>query len=317
MGINFENTSNDENFNIFEKISTEKIISGGQSNFLNIYILKIHDKLFAYDKLYNYILNNICEYVFSRRRNIEVQQDPKKNRTFILEAIEHLRKIKSQEDCGAGGELGEILLYLFLEQGLKAPKLFSKVELKTSTNDYIKGADAIHFKFRTSKDGKKILQLVIGEAKIKNDLEQAINEAFISINTYLKDGKQDIMLIDNHLTDQLVEDEEAELLKKYLLGENVEEKETIFGVFIGYTINYKGLNDSNDEYKENIKKSNLKQVLKYKNKIINKIKKYKISNHNFNFYFLPFHNAQKDRKNIMEQLTNKESRFSYGGGRNG
>lgn len=313
MGVNSENTSKADGFNIFEKLTSEKITYGGHDNALNLYILKIHDKLFSYDKLYRYVLDNICQYVFDRRKNL-VEAESK---ILILEAIEHLRNINSDKDYGAGGELGEILLYLFLEQDLQAPKLFSKVELKTSSNDYVKGADGIHYKFRTNKAGKKILQLIIGEAKIKNELKKGIEEAFTSINKYISTNTQDIKLLDTHLMNQLVEDDEAEMLKKYLLGDNTEEKETIFGIFIGYSTDYDGSDDDNDNYKQNVKEANLKQVLGYKQKIIEEIKKYNISNYEFNFYFLPFHNALKDRKVIMDQITKKEFNFSWGDIRNG
>lgn len=317
MGVNFQNTSYSEGFNIFEKLSTEDVVCGGNNNILNLYILRIHDKLFSYDKLYDYILDNICQYVFNRRKNLEVQNDVKKARRLVLEALDHLREINSDKDLGAGGELGEILLYLFLEQDLHAPKLFSKVELKTSPNDYVKGADGIHFKFRTDKNGNKILQLVVGEAKIKNDLEDGIEEAFKSVNTYISNNTQDIRLLDTHLMNQLVEDKEAEILKKYILGNEVEEKETVFGIFIGYSINYDGQTDNNDDYKQNVKQANLNQVLNYREKIVKEIKKYNVSNYQFNFYFLPFHDAQRDRKIIIDQLTNKDSVFSWKGIRNG
>lgn len=313
MGVNFENTSVVEGFNIFEKLTSEKISYGGHNNVINLYILKIHDKLFSYDKLYKYILDNVCQYVFNRRKNL----NEKESKTLILEALDHLREINSEKDSGAGGELGEILLYLFLEQDLQAPKLFSKVELKTSQNDYVKGADAIHFKFRTNKNGVKILQLVVGEAKIKNKIKDGIEEAFTSINTYLSNNTQDIRLLDTHLMNQLIEDDEAEILKKYLLGDDSEEKETVFGIFIGYSIDYSGINDNNDEYKQKVKEANLNQVLAYKQKIIDEIKKYNISNYEFNFYFLPFHNASNDRKVIIDQLTKKESTFSWENIRNG
>jgi len=311
MGVNFENTSEGKSFNnIFDKISSEKIECNGQTNSLNIYIIKIHDKLFSYEKLYDYILDNICQYVFSRRNN-------KNSRKLILEALDHLRKINSEKDSGAGGELGEILLYLFLEQDLKAPKLFSKVELKTSTNDYIKGSDGIHFKFRETNDRKKILQLVIGEAKINNDIKDGINNAFKSINQYVTDNTQDIRLLDKHIMDQLIDDNEAKILIKYLLGDDVEPYETVFGVFIGYSINYDENINDNDTYKTNIKNETLRIVSENKENIERKIKEYKISNHEFNFYFLPFHNAERDRKEIIDQLTKKESKFSWGGIRNG
>lgn len=313
MQNNFQNTSSKDGFNIFEKISGETVPCDGQHNVLNLYILKIHDKLFAYDRLYKYILDNICQYVFDRQKNSDSSQD----RTLILEAIEYLREIHSNTDPGAGGELGEILLYLFLEQDLQAPKLFSKVELKTSNNQYINGVDAIHFRFRTDCNHNRILQLVIGEAKIQNSLKQAIDEALSSINDYIMNNNHEVKLLDSHLMNQLLRDDDAQTLKKYLLGEGVEEKETIFGVFIGYSVNYDGRNDNNDNYKQKIKQKNLELVQSVKNKILDKIKKYHISNHQFNFYFLPFHNAKRDRKAIMEQLTNKQHSFSWRDIKNG
>lgn len=309
-----ENTSNKKGFDIFEKITSQDLLCGGHNNKLNIYILKIHDKLFSYDKLYKYILENICQYVFDRCKNLE----KKDSKTFILESLDYLREIKSDDDLGAGGELGEILLYLFLEQDLDAPKLFSKVELKTNRNNYINGADGIHFRFRKNKDGKKILQLVIGEAKIENKITKGIKDAFDSINEYISNNIQDIKLLDTFLKDQLFEsDEEADILKRYLLGDETEEKETVFGIFVGYSTDYKGINDDNDDYKQRVKEANLNQVLKCKQKIIDYIKQYNISNYEFNFYFLPFHDAQKDRKVIIKQLTEKKSIFSLEEIRNG
>lgn len=316
MGVNFQNTSESEGFDIFEKLKEEKISCGGNNNLLNIYILKIHDRRFCYDRMYDYILDNICQYVFSRRRNLEVDNNKKSNRKLILQALDHLRS-PSNKDPGAGGELGEILLYLFLEQDLQAPKLLSKVELKTNENDYVKGADAIHFKFRTRENGDKILQLVIGEAKIMNDLKKGIEEAFSSINDHISNNCQDIRLIDAHLMNQWVDDEEAKLLKKYLLGDEVEEKETVFGIFLGYTINYNGEKDNNDNYKVNVKNENVNQVLQYMEKIIEEIRKYKISNYQFNFYFLPFLDAKRDRRIIMENLVNKKSVFIWRDIKNG
>ena len=36
MGVNFQNTSDTEGFNIFEKLSTEDIVCGGHNNILNL-----------------------------------------------------------------------------------------------------------------------------------------------------------------------------------------------------------------------------------------------------------------------------------------
>lgn len=314
--MNINNTSYSDGFGIFNKVSEDKIVNG-QNNTLRLFMLNTENKLFNYDELYEYILPNVVKYVFSRKRLAGIEDDPQKQMTIILEALSHLRPIENEKDKGAGGELGEILLYLFLEQDLKAPKLFSKVELKTNAQDYIKGSDGIHFKFRKNAQSEPIMQLIIGEAKIKNDLKEGIKEAFKSINTYLTSNIQDRNLLDTHLMDQFVDEEEARIIKEYITAIPRKPKETVFGIFIGYSIEYSGTSDSNDEYDQKIIEENIKQVLNLRQEIINQISKYSVSNYEFNFYFLPFHDAMRDRKTIMKQLTRGMPHFSWEDIRNG
>lgn len=309
-------TSYSEGFGIFNKVSEEEF-DVVNKNYLRMFMLNTENKLFNYDEMYDYILPNITKYVFSRKRFAEIENNPSKQGTIILDALNHLRPIENEADKGAGGELGEILLYLFLEQDLHAPKLFSKVELKTSAKDYVKGSDGIHFKFRTNSEGIKILQLVIGEAKIKNELKQGIDEAFESIEKYLSENTQDRNLLDTHLMDQLVDKEEAELIKEYIMAIPRKKKEIVFGIFIGYSINYSGVSETNDEFDRKVKEENIKQVLSLKSHIIKTINSYHVSNYEFNFYFLPFHNASRDRKVIMDSLTSGNAKLKWGEIKNG
>lgn len=309
-------TSYSEGFGIFNKVSEEEF-DVMNKNYLRMFMLNTENKLFNYDEMYDYILPNITKYVFSRKRFAEIENNPLKQGTIILDALNHLRPIENEADKGAGGELGEILLYLFLEQDLHAPKLFSKVELKTSAKDYVKGSDGIHFKFRTNSEGIKILQLVIGEAKIKNELKKGIDEAFESIEKYLSENTQDRNLLDTHLMDQLVDKEEAELIKEYIMAIPRKKKEIVFGIFIGYSINYSGVSETNDEFDRKVKEENIKQVLSLKSHIIKTINSYHVSNYEFNFYFLPFHNASRDRKVIMDSLTSGNAKLKWGEIKNG
>lgn len=311
-----KNTSYDEGFGIFNKIYDNEFDIVNH-NHLRLFMLNTENKLFNYDELYEYILPNISKYVFSRRKNIDAEKNPQKAATIILEALSHLRKTTSDKDKGAGGELGEILLYLFLEQDLKAPKLFSKVELKTSAQDYVKGSDGIHFKFRTTEAGEKILQLVIGESKIQNKLADGISSALNSVDTYLKNNTQDRNLLDTHLMEQIVDEEEAALIKEYILSIPRKKKETVFGIFIGYSIDYTGEKDTNDEYDKKVIDENIKQVLGYQQNIIDEINNRHLSNYEFNFYFLPFHNAMRDRKVIMNSLTDGNPHLVWGDIKNG
>ena len=309
-------TSYSDGFGIFNKISEEEF-DVPNKNYLRLFMLNTENKLFTYDELYEYILPNVTQYVFSRKYLAEVEKDPQKRVTMILDAISHLKPILDNNDRGAGGELGEILLYLFLEQDLKAPKLFSKVELKTSASDYVKGADGIHYRFRASDAGKKVMQIVIGEAKIQNELREGIDAAFASINDYITNNIQDRNLLDRHLLEQIVDEEEAAEIKEYIVSIPRRPRETVFGIFIGYSVKYDGSKDTNDEYAEKVLKANVRQVLAYKERIIEKIGEYNVSNYEFNFYFLPFFDAARDRKTIMQSLTQGKPHLVWGDIKNG
>ena len=110
---------------------------------------------------------------------------------------------------------------------------------------------------------------------------------------------------------------EERLIKEYITAIPRKKKETVFGIFIGYSIDYKGESDSNDEYDRKIIEENIQQVLRTRQLIIEQIIKYSVNNYEFNFYFLPFHNAMRDRRTIMQQLTRGKPYFTREDIRNG
>ena len=119
------------------------------------------------------------------------------------------------------------------------------------------------------------------------------------------------------MLEQIVDEEEAAEIKEYIVSIPRKPRETVFGIFIGYSVKYDGSNDTNDEYAKKIIAANVQQVLAYKERIIEKIREYKVSNYEFNFYFLPFHDAARDRKTIMKSLTQKEPHLVWGDIKNG
>lgn len=141
--IMIRSTCNGELFNeTFNKIEHKEQINLANNNTLDIYQLSIRNKKFDYLNLKSLITNNIKGYVYSRK---EIQEaiEQKRSDELFNKARKKFRELKNENDKGAGGELGEILLYIFLENELKAYKLLSKMELKTNRNDYVKGADGV------------------------------------------------------------------------------------------------------------------------------------------------------------------------------
>ena len=126
-----------DNFlNLFTK--TMENVSLERNNRLNVFVLKVANNRFDYGTLTEQLENALITYALSRHTVEDLVQQRKFGNLSSL-AREKLRKAEQNT-----GELGELLLYCLLESHLNAPKLLTKLELKTSANDYVKGADGVH-----------------------------------------------------------------------------------------------------------------------------------------------------------------------------
>ena len=111
-------------------------------------------------------------YCLSRRTWEEYKNKPMRLSRLVRDKF---RKLSSNK-----GELGELLMFSFLESDLNAPKLLSKMELKTNPNNYFNGADGVHY----LKVSDENYQLIYGESKVYSDLKNGIKEAINSIHDF-------------------------------------------------------------------------------------------------------------------------------------
>lgn len=94
----------------------------------------------------------------------------------------------------AKGELGELLLFTILEVYFNAPKILSKISLKTSRRVPMFGADAVHAQF---VDGA--LRLYLGESKLHKTFSSASSKAVKSISSFIENYRNEFDLIDSHI----------------------------------------------------------------------------------------------------------------------
>ena len=303
-GNMLDRSSNETGFKETFEMKYLKDLELPNDNYLKIYALPISNSKFDYKRLKEIVANNIKTYVYSRR---EIKEAIEKNLAdgLYVKALNKFREIKNENDNGSGSELGEILLYLFMECDLKAPKILSKMELKTNKNDYVKGADGV-FLHSYDKEGYKIFDLVIGEAKIENSISTAISDAVNSIRDHLKHEDFEVDLVNENIFKEKFDLEEAEELKKIIVPSNAKQKDVItnksFGIFIGYSLNVNINNIPNTKVIEIIEK----EIEKNSNNITKNLKK-KINENNWNrysfyVYILPFNSAKDDRKEIMKYI---------------
>ncbi|SET02246.1 protein of unknown function [Methanococcoides vulcani] len=270
-------------------------------NKLNLFILKIANNRFAYDELINELYDNIITFSLSRHE-LDSFKNSHGGKKFIA-ARDKFRDYTSNE-----GELGEVLLYCFLESHLEAPKILTKLEIKTANNDYVKGADGVHLLKLNSSD----FQLIFGESKLDSDLKNGIYDAFKSIMKFLDYKKNKVRfetnLINSQLIKESVDDSTYDFLKKIIIPSANEDEYNIdksFGIFLGFDIKVDDdkKNLSNAEFRRYLRETTKNSVLSSVKTIKKQIEKKELWGYTFYLYIVPFTELKEIRKDIIEKLT--------------
>ena len=285
--------------NLFTKAMENEPLA--RDNKMNLFVLKVVNNEFDYDGLTEELQNSLITYALSRHTVDDLVQQ-KKFGNLSSYAREKIRKANENK-----GELGELLLYCFLESHLNAPKLLTKLELKTAANDYVKGADGVHL----LQLDEKSYQIVFGESKLYEDLETGIRDAFASIQRMIKDGLHKIFyekhLVDSNILKENVSEDELQLLKKILIpAENDEDLEVdnSFGVFIGFEIPVtdEERQVSNSQFRNDIV-NKVKQAVIQQLPMINRyLKRSNSVGYQFYFYVVPFTKLDTRRTAIINDL---------------
>ncbi|NVK52515.1 MAG: DUF1837 domain-containing protein [Flavobacteriaceae bacterium] len=272
------------------------------SNSLNVFTLKMQNNRFAYNDLVELLGNNLYYFALSRT---EIQRliDNKQFDTLVKRTKSKFRDYTSNE-----GELGEVMLYCLLEAHLNAPKILTKLELKTANNDYVKGADGVHL----LKLDEENYQLVLGEAKLDAELKQGVYDAFGSISKLLKNGNKkldfEFDLVNSQLVKEVYNEQQYEKIKKILLPSTKTEETNLdysFGIFLGFEakITEDEMKLSNSEFRTQIKNRIKQEVLDIISSFYFQIKKEEFMGYQFYIYIIPFSDLAEKRKEIIKELT--------------
>lgn len=277
------------------------------TNKLNLFTLKVTNNEFAYNELIEALGNNLHYFALSRADIAELKSKDKMW-TIIDKAKSRLRDhLKMSDTSKEGGELGELLLYCLLESHLKAPKILTKLELKTSRQMYVNGADGVHL----LKLDKKNYQLIFGEAKLHGDLGAGINSAFGSIATLLDENKKkmsyEVQLVNSQLLKESYDADMYEVLKKIIVPSAQEDEHNMdysFGIFLGFNIDVDDAEKKlgNAEFRECLRKKIVAKVESSIESIKNQIKKEHYQGYTFYVYVIPFTNIEQTRQDIIKEL---------------
>lgn len=175
----------------------------------------------------NELYDSIVDWVYSSEKYSELKNAIiEKGKTPQAACSEIQRKAqakfrgnKNSENLLVQGQLGELLLFHFIQRFNKAVPLLRKMKITTSNKHERFGADAIHFKI---EDEKPII--ILGEAKTytsKYKFNNAFEDALESIlNTY--DSHKDELSLYVH--EDFLDPQMNEIAERYLSNtlENVE-----------------------------------------------------------------------------------------------
>jgi len=272
-------------------------------NCINIFMIQTNSNEFDYNSFANNLVEPLITYSLSRK----VQKD-------YINQPGHLSKLarsKFIEYLDKSGELGELILYAFLETHLCAPKILSKVELKTSPNMPVHGSDGVHY----LKLSNGNYQLIFCESKTIKSLNSAIKSALKSIkdlkysnsvNTKSNNLSYEKTLVSENLLKECTSEEEIEFIKSiiYPNSSNNFHVDDAFGILVGYEIEFeeefKYL--SNEDFREKVKLKILNDTSNLVNTISLMLDEYALNGHNFYLYILPFSNLSNSREFILKEI---------------
>ena len=207
---------------------------------LHLHIIRVQNADFDLAGLYRELINNSITYVLSRQNASAWLSD-------VSRTMEIANKVQSQfrKPDPLAGEGGEVLLYSLLEGHLQAPKILSKMELKTDAGHYVYGSDGVHL----LQTGDSSFELIFGESKMYGDVagkpgssaRRGIKAAFKSVGDVSVQGFDfDTWLVESELLKEALTPAQVDVLARILLptprGEEPIAKVNAFGIFIGYEL---------------------------------------------------------------------------------
>ena len=287
---------------VFTEVDHKESLGLKNPHELRLFHLDVANNLFSFDELHRFLRRNIGRYVFSRTA-IEQFYIDEEIEDIGTKAIELLRSAYRMDEDQISEELGDIMLYVFLEQMLEAPKLYSKIELNPYGSQITSNGGGVHL-LSLDNGGRPAYQMVFGKSKIVGDLRNAIDNAFKALVELKNDTRNELKILESTVLYQAYDPETTEYLKSIIIPSKKinASVDKAFGIFLGYSIGLKPENYSNEEFREKLMEKMNRDIKADVAYIIDKINEENLGSHSFYFYILPFNDADGEKKGIMNAL---------------
>ena len=300
--IPLKRTLKDSRFDrIFKKATEITVADMGNPTKACVFYIDPNNCKFSFRELKDFIITNIGSYVFSRARKNQLLDMYDKEEAIGSKAIlKFLRKYREN----AESVLGEIMLYIFMEQELGAPKIMSRIELDEYNHDIVSKSDGIHL-LSLNQAGEPIHQLVFGASDIVGDLNVAIDRALGKIVDIEANSEEELMLVES-TTQNTIYDPNAtkymvDLMKPHK-GNDYAKPDMAFSVFVGYTIRLDNPERDSQKFRTAVKEQLIKDISKSQPHIVEYIKEHRLDGYSFYFYVFPFNDAPNEKVSIINEI---------------
>jgi len=285
---------------IFSEVSHDEKLGLINPHHLRLFQLSVVDNAFTFDALKRFLLINIGQYIYSRER-IKKFMDEKEITLIGLKAVELLRNRCNGDLTWLGDELGDLMLYVFLEQILNAPKVFSKFDFPAD-GYLVPGSSGVHL--LQPDNVIPTYQMVFGKSRIVGDPRDAIDAAFVTLEAIKNDTSREMRLVESTAFDKQFAPEVADLLQSLILPSKGQSPthDTAFGVFLGYSLGLDVDGYTSEQFRAELERKMKLDIKNHVTYIVDKIKAAKMERYSFYFYFLPFNKADGEKQSIMGSL---------------
>ena len=209
---------NDSLFNMIGVIVQQYDILPNNKEHIGAYI-EYQDIQELRDGFVEELSDTIVDWIYSSEKYEEIKKklinkgksEAAASQYIGRKAKNKFRANKNSENVLIQGQMGELLLYHFIQKCMKAVPLLRKMKIATSSDHERFGADAIHFKIENDKN-----IIILGEAKTytsKYKFNEAFSDALNSIlNTY-NTHRSELGL---YIHEDFLDDEMNVIAEKYL-----------------------------------------------------------------------------------------------------
>ena len=273
---------------------------------VRLFYLDIENNEFSYDCLDDFLIDNIGYYVLSRTE-MQNLRDRHKEHSACLRAIRAMNQHGAPGEKGTGNDLGEVMVYAFLEDVLGAPKIFTKAEIVGGTA--VSRTDGVHL-LKLNDGGKDKYQLVLATSDITGNIKNAVDSVMRRLDDIVSVTGNERKMVDRAVLSSSFDVDTTSYLKRILIPSRATSgrPDISFGIFIGYSLGIDPSQYDNDTYRSKAMekmKQDVEDIAPYiSTQLANAsiASNSNITNHSFYFYFMPFDDADNDKDKIMQNL---------------